>query len=119
MEESNSSLLPPKTGMETMKAKSGNLTGDFKVTNAIPRLRVPPVVNHFDGTNFGLPEGWTVKQKSMTSPKYFGIKDKTFLHRQTGKRFRSLVAAKKWIKENRGEKPHEAFQAADVSKVSS
>lgn len=76
MEESNSSLLPPKTGMETMKAKSGNLTGDFKVTNAIPRLRVPPVVNHFDGTNFGLPEGWTVKQKSKTSPKYFGTKDK-------------------------------------------
>lgn len=33
------------------------------------------MVNHVDGKNYGLPDGWTVEQKSQTSLKYLGIKD--------------------------------------------
>nr|XP_028944506.1 uncharacterized protein LOC103409262 isoform X2 [Malus domestica] len=70
--------------------------------DAVPLQAVPapPLqVKVVPGENYGLPEGWAVEEKPRTTVKGRRRTDKYCHHIPTGKRFRSLSDANKWIKE--------------------
>ncbi|XP_048427200.1 uncharacterized protein LOC125471148 [Pyrus x bretschneideri] len=70
--------------------------------DAVPLQAVPApqlLVKFVPGENYGLPEGWAVEEKPRTTVKGRSREDKFCHHIPTGKRFRSLSDAKKWIKE--------------------
>ncbi|XP_054813054.1 methyl-CpG-binding domain-containing protein 7 isoform X2 [Prosopis cineraria] len=49
--------------------------------------------------SFGLPDSWIVEEKRR---KYVGVKDRTYIEPETGKRFRSLLAAQRYLGEDNG-----------------
>ncbi|CAN6557296.1 unnamed protein product [Malus baccata var. baccata] len=124
-------LIPAATKLQKMKQQFGSLPaqkeeqaeGDRVLCavsyDAVPLQAVPAPqlqVKFVPGENYGLPEGWAVEEKPRTTVKGRRRTDKYCHHIPTGKRFRSLSDANKWIKkETTREQAHGTSKDGDES----